>query len=202
MDIKLKKKPWYIRYKYRIAGGAVILAGIVYVIVLASCPRRLRIDIDKLQISEVTDSDFMEYVDVEGIVQPIMTIMVNAREAGNVNSIVAEDGRLMKKGDTILILSNPNLMRDIDDQRDDWEKQMITYREKELEMEQKTLVLKQQTLEAEYELNKIRKSFALEKKNTKWEYAVRHNLKCRAMSMSIRRSPHDLNCAVFVAILP
>ena len=36
MDIKLKKKPWYIRYKYRIAGGAVILAGIVYVIVLAS----------------------------------------------------------------------------------------------------------------------------------------------------------------------
>ena len=38
MDIKLKKKPWYIRYKYRIAGGAVILAGIVYVIVLASGP--------------------------------------------------------------------------------------------------------------------------------------------------------------------
>ena len=50
MDIKLKKKPWYIRYKYRIAGGAVILAGIVYVIVLASGPRRLRIDIDKIQI--------------------------------------------------------------------------------------------------------------------------------------------------------
>lgn len=171
MDIKLKKKPWYIRYKYRIAGGAVILAGIVYVIVLASGPRRLRIDIDKIQISEVTDSDFMEYVDVEGIVQPIMTIMVNAREAGNVNSIVAEDGRLMKKGDTILILSNPNLMRDIDDQRDDWEKQMITYREKELEMEQKTLVLKQQTLEAEYELNKIRKSFALEKEE--YEMGIR-----------------------------
>ena len=169
MDIKLKKKPWYIRYKYRIAGGAVILAGIVYVIVLASGPRRLRIDIDKIQTSEVTDSDFMEYVDVEGIVQPIMTIMVNAREAGNVNSIVAEDGRLMKKGDTILTLSNPNLMRDIDDQRDDWEKQMITYREKELEMEQKT---------------------PSKKKNTKWEYAVRHSLKCRAMSMSIRRSPH------------
>ena len=67
MDIKLKKKSWYIRYKYRIAGGAVILAGIVYVIVLASGPRRLRIDIDKIQTSEVTDSDFMEYVDVEGI---------------------------------------------------------------------------------------------------------------------------------------
>ena len=54
MDIKLKKKPWYIRYKYRIAGGAVILAGIVYVIVLASGPRRLRIDIDKIQTSEVS----------------------------------------------------------------------------------------------------------------------------------------------------
>ncbi len=69
----------------------------------------------------------------------------------------------MKQGDTILVLTNPNLMRDIEDQRDEWEKQRISYQEKELEMEQKSLTLKQQTLEAEYELNKIRKSYALEK---------------------------------------
>ena len=86
-----------------------------------------------------------------------------------------------------MTLSNPNLMRDIDDQRDDWEKQMITYREKELEMEQKTLVLKQQTLEAEYELNKIRKSFALEKEE--YEMGIRSKAQLE-VSMSIRRSPH------------
>lgn len=162
MDIKLEKKPWYIRYRYSLIGGIVLLAGLIYVIVLAAGPRRLRIKLENVQTAEVRHADFLEYVDVEGIVQPIMTIIVNTREEGNVHRIVAEEGRLMKQGDTILVLTNPNLMRDIEDQQDEWEKQRISYREKELEMEQKSLTLKQQTLEAEYELNKIRKSYALE----------------------------------------
>lgn len=168
MDIKLEKKPWYIRYRYPIIGTSVLVAGLVYVVILANGPRRLQIDSDVIQIAEVKYDDFMEYVDVEGVVQPIMTLMVNAREAGNVDRIVAEEGSLMKQGDTIMTLVNPNLMREIEDQRDNWEKQRISYREKEIEMEQKSLTLKQQSLEAEYELEKIRKSFALEKE----EYAM------------------------------
>lgn len=168
MDIKLEKKPWYIRYRFHLIGASVLVGGLVYVIILANGPRKLRIEPDTIQIAEVKYDDFMEYVDVEGVVQPIMTLMVNAREAGNVERIVAEEGSLMKQGDTILTLTNPNLMREIEDQRDDWEKQRISYREKEIEMEQKTLTLKQQSLEAAYELEKIRKSFALEKE----EYAM------------------------------
>ena len=60
--------------------------------------------------------------------------------------IVGEEGSLLQQGDTILILSNPDLLRNIEDQRDEWEKQMITYQEQEIEMEQKSLNLKQQAL--------------------------------------------------------
>ena len=168
MDIKLEKKPWYIRYRYYLAGAFLVCCGLIYVIVLASGPRRLRINAEHIQIEEVNQADFMEYVDVEGIVHPILTIIVNTREAGNVDQIIGEEGSLLKKGDTILTLTNPNLMREIEDQQDEWEKQRISYQEKALEMEQKSLTLKQQTLEAEYELNKIRKSFSLEKE----EYAM------------------------------
>lgn len=168
MDIKLEKKPWYIRYRYYLVGAFLVCCGLIYVIVLASGPRRLRINAEHIQIEEVKQADFMEYVDVEGIVHPILTIIVNTREAGNVDQIIGEEGSLLKKGDTILILTNPNLMREIEDQQDEWEKQRISYQEKALEMEQKSLTLKQQTLEAEYELNKIRKSFSLEKE----EYAM------------------------------
>ena len=168
MDIKLEKKPWYIRYRYYLAGAFLVCCGLIYVIVLASGPRRLRINAEHIQIEEVKQADFMEYVDVEGIVHPILTIIVNTREAGNVDQIIGEEGSLLKKGDTILTLTNPNLMREIKDQQDEWEKQRISYQEKALEMEQKSLTLKQQTLEAEYELNKIRKSFSLEKE----EYAM------------------------------
>lgn len=137
MDIQLKKKPWYVRYRLYLAGGVLLLAGLIYVIILASGPQRLRIDADSVQLAEVKQAPFREYVDVEGVVHPILTLMVNARESGNVERIVAEEGSLLQQGDTILVLTNPNLLREIDDQRDEWEKQRISYQEKSLEMEQK-----------------------------------------------------------------
>ena len=163
MDIKLEKKPWYIRYRYYLAGGVAFLAFLVYVIILSAGPRKLRIDPESLQMAEVKNDKFMEYVDVEGLVQPILTIKVNARETGSVSRIVGEEGNMMKQGDTILVLENLDLLRTIEDQRDEWEKQLITYREKEIEMEQQSLTLQQQALQTDYELEKLRKSFELEK---------------------------------------
>ena len=40
MDIQLKKKPWYVRYRLYLAGGVLLLAGLIYVIILASGPQR------------------------------------------------------------------------------------------------------------------------------------------------------------------
>ena len=163
MDIKLEKKPWYIRYRYYLMAGSIFILFLIYVISLSLGPQKLRIDADNIQLAEVKNGKFMEYVDVEGLVQPILTIKVNTREAGSVERIVAEEGTLMKKGDTILVLTNPDLMRDIEDQRDEWENQRYSYREREIEMEQKSLTLKQQSLQAQYEMNRLQKSFGLEK---------------------------------------
>ena len=167
MDIKLEKKPWYIRYRsYLLAGGAFVIF-LIYVISLSLGPRKLRIEADNIQIAEVRNGKFMEYVDVEGLVQPILTIKVNTREAGSVERIVTEEGSMMKKGDTILVLTNPDLIRDIEDQRDEWENQRYSYKEREIEMEQKSLTLKQQALQTQYEMSRLQKSFGLEKEEYK-----------------------------------
>lgn len=163
MDIKLKKKPWYIRYKYYLIGGGIFASFLCYVVALSAGPRTLRIEMDKLQIAEVKYDKFMEYVDVEGVVQPILTIQVNSRETGSVARIVAEEGSMLRQGDTILTLANPDLIRQIEDQHDEWEKQLIMYQEKEIEMEQKSLNLQQQALQTDYELARLKKSFALDK---------------------------------------
>ncbi len=163
MDIQLEKKPWYIRYRYYLLGGAAFLALLIYVIVLSAGPRRLRVSMDDIQICEVKNDKFLEYVDVEGLVQPILTILVNAGEAGSVQRIVAEEGSLLSRGDTILVLDNPELLREIEDQRDEWEKQRITYQEKEIEMEQQRITLRKQALQTEYELESLRKTFELDK---------------------------------------
>ena len=167
MDIKIEKKPWYIRYRYYLMAGGAFIIFLVYVISLSLGPRKLRVDTDNIQIAEVKNGKFMEYVDVEGLVQPILTIKVNTREAGSVERIVTEEGSMMKKGDTILILTNPDLMREIEDQRDEWENQRYSYKEREIEMEQKSLALKQQALQTQYEMSRLQKSFGLEKEEYK-----------------------------------
>lgn len=167
MDIKIEKKPWYIRHRYYLLGGTAFVIFLIYVISLSFGPRKLRIETDNIQIAEVKNDKFMEYVDVEGLVQPILTIKINTRETGSVERIIGEEGTMMEKGDSILVLSNPDLLRSIEDQRDEWEKQRITYKEKEIEMEQKSLTLKQQTLQTQYEMNRLTKSFALDKEEYK-----------------------------------
>ncbi len=167
MDIKIEKKPWYIRHRYYLLGGTAFVIFLIYVISLSFGPCKLRIETDNIQIAEVKNDKFMEYVDVEGLVQPILTIKINTREAGSVERIIGEEGTMMEKGDSILVLSNPDLLRSIEDQRDEWEKQRITYKEKVIEMEQKSLTLKQQTLQTQYEMNRLTKSFALDKEEYK-----------------------------------
>ena len=194
MDIKIEKKPWYIRYRYYLLAGGAFIIFLIYVISLSLGPRKLRIETDNIQIAEVKNGKFMEYVDVEGLVQPILTIQVNTRESGSVDRIVAEEGTLLKKGDTILVLNNPDLLREIEDQRDEWENQRYSYKEREIEMEQKSLALKQQALQAQYEMNRLQKSFGLEKEEFKMgikskaqlevsEAEYNYNLKKTALQM-------------------
>jgi len=136
MDKKLPKKSFFQKYKFHLSAGVLFLAFLVYVLFSVSGGRKLRIDNEKISIADVAEDKFLDYVDTEGIVQPIMTIKLNAMEAGMVQQIVAEEGAMLNQGDTVLVLKNPDLERVIEEQQDEWEKQHILYEEKKVEMEQ------------------------------------------------------------------
>ncbi len=161
MDKRLPRKSFVQKYKFYLLAGAAFLAFMVYVLVSVSGGRKLRIDNEKIIVADVEEAPFLDYVDAEGIVQPIQTIKLNVLESGTVQEVVAEEGAMLRKGDVILILQNPELERIIEEQQAEWEKQRILYEEKKLEMEQKTILLKQQALQARYELNRLQKDFAL-----------------------------------------
>ena len=127
VDIQLTPRPWYVKYRYYLLAGTLFLAFAIYVIVLALGPRQLQIEAEDYKIAEATEAPFLEYVDVEGVVQPIQTIQVNALESGFVERVVAEEGAMLEVGDTILVLSNPELLRTIDDEQDDWANQQRNY---------------------------------------------------------------------------
>ena len=167
MDIPIKKKHPLVKYRYYILGGIVFLGFLIYVIISGIGPRKIRYNKENLEIAEVKQGKFLEYVDVEGIVQPKLTVKLNALENGTVERMVADEGSMLKQGDTILILNNPELIRSIEDERDEMEKQRITFEEKKIEMERKSSQLKRQTLETTYQLDRLSKQYNLDKEEYK-----------------------------------
>ncbi|MBR3941333.1 MAG: efflux RND transporter periplasmic adaptor subunit [Bacteroidaceae bacterium] len=174
MDIKLPPQPWYRKYLVHIVSGTALVALLVYTAVLAVSPPRRSIGKERVRIAEVVEAPFLEFVEVEGLVHPVMTIQLNALENGYVERIVCDEGAMLKQGDTILVLSNPDLLRTIDEEREQWEKDNRNLHEQEIQMEQKSIDLRLQTLEQKYQIT------ALERKLTQSREEFAMGIKSRA----------------------
>ena len=157
-----------------IVSGTALVALLVYTIVLALSPLRRSISKERVRIAEVVEVPFLEFVEVEGLVHPVMTIQLNALENGYVERIVCDEGAMLKQGDTILVLSNPDLLRTIDEEREQWEKENRNLHEQEIQMEQKSIDLRLQTLEQKYQIT------ALERKLTQSREEFAMGIKSRA----------------------
>lgn len=158
MDIQLKPRPWYKKYLSHILTGTATLAFAIYVIILSLRPQLKQIEAHEYPIAHAVEAPFMEYLDVEGHICPIQTVKLNAQESGTVEHIAAEEGTMLHKGDTILLLANPELLRTIDEEQAEWENQQLNYREQEIEMEQHTLTLRQQALDAAHQIASLEKT--------------------------------------------
>lgn len=160
MDIKRPPKPWYVKYRMYILGVTALLAIVVYTVYIALQPRRQSIKSESIKVAAVQDAPFMEFVETEGIVHPIMTIQINSKESGYVDRIVAEEGTMLHKGDTILILQNPELIRSINEEHEQWQKSMRNLQEQEIQMEQKSISLNMSALQQRYELANLERTLA------------------------------------------
>lgn len=92
-----------------IAGITVLIILIAGSIYFTSGKSKLNVDAERITISEVTNGTFQEFVPVNGVVQPLTSIYLDAAEGGRVEEKFVEDGAVMKKGQPILRLSNTDL---------------------------------------------------------------------------------------------
>ncbi len=161
MDIKLPPRKWYVRYRLHILAGILAVGLIVLLIKVSTGPKIIRINADSVQIAHVTAGEFLEYVNAEGTLQPIQTVKVYTREGGFVESLPLQDGALVRKGDTIMILSDPELLRTIETARENWRKQNRNFRTSMIEMDQRRITLAQNILQTKYELKRLEKEHSL-----------------------------------------
>ena len=155
MDIKLPPTPWYRRHSgwILLAVAIVVLSGMA--IASSLRPTTLRVSNMALQIDTVHMASFTEYIEAEAFVQPIATVRINALEGGTIDRVVAEEGQSVAAGDTLLLLSNPELLRSIADEQDEWQRKQNQNREQQISIRQKSLQLRSTALDARYELSQL-----------------------------------------------
>lgn len=159
MDRPIEKKRWPPKRIAFLAGSAFIVFLIGYVFFSASGGSTLKIDPDRVTISEVTEGKFQEYIAVNGTVMPISTFYLDASEGGNVAKIFLEEGSFVNAGDSILLLDNTDLHLDIMYREAQLFEQINNLRNTRLAIEENSLTLRGELIEIDYQIRKAKRKF-------------------------------------------
>jgi HlyD family secretion protein len=106
MDRKIDKKFWTLKRVGTYGGISVLVVFVAYQFIFADRRSKLKIEKDKITISDVQRGEFKEFIPQTGIVAPARTVYLDAIEGGNIKRIVRESGAMVKAGDVILELTN------------------------------------------------------------------------------------------------
>jgi HlyD family secretion protein len=108
MDKQLKKKRFTVKKVATWGGGALLIIFIAYQFLFADRRSRLKVDLNKITVSEVKRGVFQETIPQTGEVRPKNTVYLDVLEGGNIKRILKESGAMLKAGDVIMDLSNFN----------------------------------------------------------------------------------------------
>lgn len=109
MDRKIERSTWNSKRIMTIAGVTAIAALVAGSIYFTSGKSKYNAPIDRITISEIKKGPFQEFIPVNGVVAPQVTIFLDAVQGGTVQERYVEDGAKLKKGDPILKLSNTDV---------------------------------------------------------------------------------------------
>ena len=159
MDRKIEKKKGLRPKHIAIIIGAVLLVIIIIKSFLSSGVSTFRTEADKLTISTTKEGSFKDFISVIGTVMPSTTIFLDLDEGGKVIEKVVEEGEMVKKGDIIVRLENSDLNLQILNTESQLAYQSNELRNTLIGMEQQKISNKQQLLNIDYELVRLKRNF-------------------------------------------
>jgi HlyD family secretion protein len=141
-----------------IAIGLVAMI-LIYMAFFSDRTSTYKVEKDKLIIESVTEDQFNDYITVPGTVEPITTIKLDADEGGRVEEKLIEEGSMVKKGDIILRLSNPDLFLAILNSESLLAEKENFLRTTQIEMEQEKLQIKRELVTLKYDIERKARNF-------------------------------------------
>jgi HlyD family secretion protein len=159
MDKTIDKKKG-IRPKHIIMGvGVLLFAFLIIKIVQGGKTSVFRAEADKITISTVEKNVFNDYIAVNGQVEPISTIYLDAVEGGRVEERLIEEGSMVMKGDVILKLQNRQLYQTILESEAALAEKENYLRSTRISFETEQIESKRSILDSEYKVTRKKRTY-------------------------------------------
>jgi len=186
MDKPIPKKKGIQKKHIGYLGIGIAMIVLIYMAFFTDRTSTYKVEKDKLIIETVIEDQFNDYITVPGTVEPITIIFLDAQEGGRVEEKLIEEGAMVKKGDIILRLSNPDLHLNILDSEAQLAEKENFLRNTQVTMEQERLSIKRELVSLKYDIERRERNY---KQN---EILMKDNLISREEFI---RSKEDLDMA-------
>jgi len=175
MDRKITKKNWTVS---RIAGlsSSSLVVLLVAIWLLNSGGKSRTISMDKIETATVKTGIYEDMVAVIGTVEPLHTFYLDAAEGGRVETILVEEGSLVKEGEPLLRLSNTALMLDFMNRETQIVEQINNLRNTRMALEQAARESGEELIELDYQLATIKRQFVIDSTLIKSEAIAKNQL--------------------------
>jgi len=158
MDRKIEQKGIPRKYIW-IGLIAFFILLMIVKIVFGDKSTKLNVDEEKFTIATVIHDKYQDFISVNGTVEPIKTVYLDAIEAGRVEDILIEEGNMVRKGDVIIRLSNYNLLLDISSNEADVSRAINDLKTTRINLENQKIQTRSLILELQYGLKKLDRQF-------------------------------------------
>ena len=163
LDKAIEKKKWTTNRILSIAGISLFLIFLVYLLFIRDKRSKLYVDKTQITISSVQADKFQEFIPIDGVVLPKNTIYIDAVQGGFVEKVFVEDGAQLKKGDTILKLSNTNMELSQMETETRIYEAINNLENTKIGLEQNKFIRQSEIVELQYSIDKTRLDFERKK---------------------------------------
>lgn len=141
-----------------IVGGALFLLLLGWML-FGDHSSRMRVNSASVIVSTVEKGAFNDFIRLNGQVQPKTSILLTSPEGGVVERLIVNEGAIVKEGDTLLVLRNPELVKQAGDIEAQYIDKQNSNRDAEIGLEKEKLNMQQQRLSAKIEANRAQRTF-------------------------------------------
>jgi HlyD family secretion protein len=159
MDKPIEKKKGLQKKHIGYLAIGIAMVVLIYMAFFTDRTSTYRVEKEKLIIETIIKDQFNDYITVPGTVEPISIIFLDAQEGGRVEEILIEEGSMVKKGDIILRLSNPDLYLNILDSEAQLAEKENFLRNTQVTMEQERISIKRELINLKYDIERKERTY-------------------------------------------